>query len=151
MRFAFLLLAVTACSGSDEPTRVSSYGSDLKVSTGVLGGAAPKPGACSTASRSYTVSLATGAFHAKVCPNGVARVVDRTLTSEEVASVRTALDRYTESSQPDVCGYDGTAYSLTVGTKEFWDSDYNCQHRTDIGYVSQGLGTIEGLLESLAK
>ncbi len=171
MRYAFLLLAVVACGGGvesesaipgakDAPspapaadaTKVASYGTELKVATGQLGGVVPKPGKCSQSTRSYTVSLVSGVYHADLCDeSNDPHVVERTLTSDELASVKTTLDTYTETSLPDDCSYDGTAYSLTVGAKLFYDYDYNCNHRTDIGYVKQGIQTMERLLESLAK
>lgn len=136
--------------------KLSSLGTEIVVDTSVFGAPAKTPGdTCSDSTRNYELSLATGAYKSTTCAGDPGArdfvVVERTLSSDELASVNAKLEVLTVAPLPKTCSFDGRAFSIKVGGKEYWDYDYNCRHRTDVGYVAPNLAPLEVVLRELAK
>ena len=155
MRSLFIasLLVVVGCgagTGTSEDAPVRSQSSQkLEVATEMLGEARMDHGTCGASSTKYDVVLATGRFTAWKCVGGNMSVtLDRTLTADERAKLDTQLDALKVASMPGECGFDGRAYALTLDGKQYFDADYNCTHRTDVGYRTPGIGPIVSTLGS---
>ncbi len=114
----------------------------FNLSYAVLGAAIGDEDECAAATHFFDVNLALGEVSAKLCVKNAAgdlvfETKTKSLGAAELASVQSELDALRVVPMPSQCLWDGPAYGITIGGQSFIDDDYNCRHRTDVGYVTR--------------
>lgn len=128
---------------------------------GVLGEARPNPAdQCGPSAYEYIVDRKTWHATAKLCyptgSDGHAEMIvttEKTLTTNERVWIEEELGKLEVGSMPSTCGYDGPAYEVEMlsgaTSTRYWDADYNCQHLTNVAYVTDSFGTLRSRLHDV--
>lgn len=161
-------------TGSSTGEAIGADATLLTMTTGVLGEARSEGSTCGASDETITIDLGDGTLTHSKCKisidagapadagpsdlpaSSLVVVEERTLTSTELASVRTQLAGYsTTAAQPkNECGYDGTAFELDLAnasnvTTKYWDEAYNCNYPADIVWVTPSLQPLFSALSKL--
>jgi hypothetical protein len=146
-------------SASHEPTAPPNAaesklpaGARFELAFDVLGAGLGDEDECYFAERTFDVNLALSEVSAKLCakkPDGnVFETKTKSLSAAEVAAIQAEVDALRVIAMPIHCLYDGPAYGIRITGQSFIDQDYNCLHRTDVGYVT-GLYKLDAVLKGL--
>ena len=105
---------------------------------------------CPAGTHTFTLDLHSGEGRDIECVTGpdsktVLKTTSATVTN--IAPITSELAKLEVVELPTTCGYDGPSLALsltgTVATPStYLDDDYNCLHRTDVGYVSPNLSAL---------